>query len=167
MCQTVSRSSVAGSLEMSAMDMAALPEDIVDCHHHFLEPEKNAFQAFLKGLGAPTYTCEQYYAECEGLKMSRSVHVEALPDDGVAEAEWVETLRKCGRAPKVAAVVAKADLSRPDAGAVLDALKAASPALKNSESWDSARSTVTRSEHANSRAPTKRARNMDFSNAGK
>ncbi|KAH8045368.1 amidohydrolase [Aureococcus anophagefferens] len=62
------------------------PADIVDCHHHFLEPQNNAFQGFLKSLGAPNYTCEQYASDCGALPISKTVHVEAMPDDGVAEA---------------------------------------------------------------------------------
>ena len=104
-----------------------VPADIVDCHHHFFLPSRNAFQGFLKGLGAPDYTPEQYAADCGSLPVSKTVHVEALPDDGLQEAAWVESL---GDRHKVGAIVAKADLSSPDAAAVLDRLAAAAPRLR-------------------------------------
>ncbi|KAH8069761.1 amidohydrolase [Aureococcus anophagefferens] len=50
-----------------------------------------------------------------------------MPDDGVAEAAWVESLAD---RHKVAAVVAKCDLSAPDAAAVLDGLAACAPKLR-------------------------------------
>lgn len=103
------------------------PADIVDCHHHFIEPQNNAFQGFLKSLGAPNYTCEQYASDCGALPISKTVHVEAMPDDGVAEAAWVESLAD---RHKVAAVVAKCDLSAPDAATVLDGLAACTPKLR-------------------------------------
>ena len=65
-----------------------LPSDVVDPHHHFIDPA-NEFQGFLCGtLGAPAYTAEMFTADLGPLheRVSRTVHVEAIPDDGLAEA---------------------------------------------------------------------------------
>jgi len=104
-----------------------LPPDIVDCHHHFYEPSKNAFSGFLSTLGAPDFPPEKYTEAKGALKISRSVHIEAMPDEGVKEVAWVASLMAAGRCPTVKAIVAKCDLSQEDAGEVLDALIAAAP----------------------------------------
>mmetsp|Transcript_10852 Transcript_10852/g.33481 ORF Transcript_10852/g.33481 Transcript_10852/m.33481 type:complete len:316 (+) Transcript_10852:306-1253(+) len=106
-----------------------LPAVIVDPHHHFYEPSKHAFSAYLGSLGAPDWTPEEYVAATGALNVTKSVHVEALPDDGVAEAAWVASLVEAGRAPTVKAVVGKCDLAAADAAAKLDDLKAAAPGL--------------------------------------
>jgi len=99
------------------------PTEIVDPHFHFLDPEANPFQAFLRSLGAPAYLPEQYAASAAGLPISRGVHVEAAPNDGLAEAQWVNSLVEQGRC-KVAGIVAGCDLSAPGVVEMLDALKA-------------------------------------------
>lgn len=109
---------------------APMPTEIVDCHHHFLEPGKNDFQAFLRKLGCPSYPCEKYALDRGDLPIARTVHVEALPDDGVAEAAWVTALIDGGRAPYVAAIVAKCDLSADDCAETLDRLAAVAPKLR-------------------------------------
>jgi len=127
-----------------------LPAEIVDCHHHFIDPENNDFQGFLKSLGAPTYLPEAYEAEIAGLPVTLTVHVEALPDDGHAEARWVAGLMAVGRAPRVAAIVAQIDPAAPDAESQLDALKAISPAVRGTRyiidydgEWDNGESNAT------------------------
>ena len=95
-----------------------LPERIVDCHHHFLAP-REPFHATLGGLGVPPYTAEQYAADCAagGAALSdrivKTVHVEAIADDGLGEAAAVEALASSG-ACKVAAIVANCDLAADD-----------------------------------------------------
>lgn len=128
----------------------ALPAEIVDCHHHFLDPENNGFQGFLKSLGAPQYLPEAYDADADGLPIRQTVHVEALPDDGHAEVEWVARLMAAGRAPRVAAIVGQVDPSASDADAQLDRLMALSPAVRGIRyiidydgEWDGGKSNAT------------------------
>ncbi len=100
-----------------------LPSDVVDPHHHFIDPA-NEFQGFLCGtLGAPAYTAEMFTADLGPLneRVSRTVHVEAIPDDGLAEATWVEGLAAQGRC-KVAGIVAACNLADDDAEQQLEAL---------------------------------------------
>lgn len=88
----------------------------VDCHHHFLNPLHNPFQSFLGKLVQDTYLTQHYDRDVVqplqhvGVKVVGSVHVECMPDDGVAEAAWV-----AGMAPAttVKAIVASCDLSQP------------------------------------------------------
>ncbi|KAF0688327.1 Aste57867_20039 [Aphanomyces stellatus] len=108
---------------------AALIADIVDAHHHFYDTNEKHF-AFLKSLGASPYTPEQYAAAVGALPIRRSVHIEGMPDDGVAEVEWVEQLVAADRAPTVAAIVAGCDLAADDVDTQLSALVAASPKVR-------------------------------------
>jgi len=105
-----------------------LPRRIVDCHHHFLAPDE-PFHATLGALGAPAYTAEQYAADSAGLPIEKTVHIEALADDGAGEAAYVDALASRG-ACKVAAIVANCDLSAPDAAAALDKIQAASARVR-------------------------------------
>mmetsp|Transcript_143498 Transcript_143498/g.357596 ORF Transcript_143498/g.357596 Transcript_143498/m.357596 type:complete len:325 (+) Transcript_143498:115-1089(+) len=99
------------------------PAQIVDPHLHFFDPATNPFNAFLGSLGAPTYLPEQYAAAAVDLPISKSVHVEAVPDDGLAEAQWVNSLADQGRC-SVAGIVASCDLSASDVATKLDQLSA-------------------------------------------
>ena len=105
-----------------------LPETIVDCHLHFLAPDQ-PFHATLGKIGAPAYTAEQYATDCGHLPITKTVHVEALADEGLGEVAHVEALASSG-ACKVAAIVAACDLSAPDAAAKLDQIKAASSRVR-------------------------------------
>lgn len=107
-----------------------LPTEIVDCHHHFLDPDNNSFQSFLKSLGGTKYLPEDYDIDATGLPITKTVHMEALPDDGHEEVRWVSKLIESGRAPRVAVIVGQIDPSAQDAGAQLDALRAISPAVR-------------------------------------
>ena len=80
----------------------APPTEIVDCHHHFLAPDQ-PFHATLGKIGAPTYTAAQYTQDCGTLNITKSVHVEALADDGIGETNFVDALASSG-ACKVAAI---------------------------------------------------------------
>ncbi len=65
----------------------------------------------------------------KGVAIAQSVHVEAMPDDGLAEVTWVESLN--GRTGcRVGAIVASCNLSDPNCAGILAALKAASPKVK-------------------------------------
>ena len=108
--------------------MSSLPSAIVDCHHHFLAPDQ-PYHALLGKLGAPAYTAAQYASDCGSLPITKTVHVEAIADDGLGEAAAVDALANNGEC-KVAAIVANCDLSSPDAAEQLDALKACSPRVK-------------------------------------
>ena len=103
-----------------------VPQRIVDPHHHFYTPSVEAgpggHSGFLRKLGAPDYPPEDYVKDKQQLNIVKSVHIEALPDDGVAEAAWVASLIKNGRAPTVKAIVGKVDLAAPDAAQKLEAL---------------------------------------------
>ena len=108
--------------------MPLIPE-IVDAHFHFFDPTKNSFNEFLGSLGAPAYLPEHYHAHAGGLPIKKTVHIEAMPDDAVGEAKWIESLADSGSC-KVAALVAGVDLSSPTAVAQLDELKACCPRLR-------------------------------------
>ena len=66
-----------------------VPQRIVDPHHHFYTPSVEAgpggHSGFLRKLGAPDYPPEDYVKDKGSLNIVKSVHVEALPDDGVQE----------------------------------------------------------------------------------
>ena len=111
-----------------------VPQRIVDPHHHFYTPSveegPGGHSGFLRKLGAPDYPPEDYVKDKSQLNIVKSVHVEALPDDGVQEAAWVASLVEAGRAPTVKAIVGKVDLAAPDAAQKLDALVKTSDLVK-------------------------------------
>ena len=111
-----------------------VPQRIVDPHHHFYTPSveegPGGHSGFLRKLGAPDYPPEEYVKDKAALNIVKSVHVEALPDDGVQEAAWVASLIDAGRAPTVKAIVGKVDLAAPDAAQKLDALVKTSDLVK-------------------------------------
>lgn len=102
---------------------------IVDAHHHYFATSKNAFNGFLGSLGAPDYLPEQYKKDAGSLPIVKTVHIEAMPDSGLDEAKWVESMADSGECT-VAAIVAGCNLADADAEAQLDALKAACPRLR-------------------------------------
>ncbi|KAH9126578.1 hypothetical protein LEN26_001402 [Aphanomyces euteiches] len=103
--------------------------DVVDAHHHFYDTNAKHY-AFLKSLGAPPYLPEQYAADKGQLPISRSVHIDAMPDSGLAEVQWIEKLAHEGRAPTVAAIVAACNLADDDVEVQLAALVAASSKVR-------------------------------------
>jgi len=103
--------------------------NIVDAHFHFFDPANNPHNKFLGSLGAPAYLPEQYDNHAAGLPISKSVHVEAMCDSAIGEAQWIEALADADRC-KVAAVVAGVNLADADAEAQLDELKAKCPRLR-------------------------------------
>lgn len=112
------------------------PARIVDCHHHFIDPQIIC----IPGLDpAPSYTPEDYTSDSAGLQISSTVHVEAMPVTGVREVAMVEQMRASERC-RVAAIVASCNLCDEDVGEQLLALKNASPAVVGVRwilDWDS------------------------------
>ena len=98
------------------------PALVVDAHFHFFDTKKNAFNSFLGSLGAPPYLPEDYASDALGVPITKTVHVEAMPDNGLEEAKWIHSLAEAGRC-KVAAIVGSCNLADIDAAAQLDALK--------------------------------------------
>eukprot|EP00527_Entomoneis_sp_CCMP2396_P002928 CAMPEP_0198151806 /NCGR_PEP_ID=MMETSP1443-20131203/57165_1 /TAXON_ID=186043 /ORGANISM="Entomoneis sp., Strain CCMP2396" /LENGTH=360 /DNA_ID=CAMNT_0043817611 /DNA_START=194 /DNA_END=1276 /DNA_ORIENTATION=+ len=100
-----------------------LPLVFVDAHHHFHDTSSDGeckeFNSFKASLG-PTnrYFPLDYQRDAIdpitnelGISFFASVHVEALPDDGLAEAKWVESLLESSCI--VQSIVASCDLTRP------------------------------------------------------
>ena len=103
--------------------------------------------------GAPTYSAEQYAADCGALPIAKSVHIEAMASDGAAETaytrlltahplhplhplplcplrlRYIEALAR-GDACKVAAIVANCNLAAPDVEQQLGKIKAASARVR-------------------------------------
>ena len=98
-------------------DRLALPHEFIDAHHHFLDTTSNSFQTFLASLVPNTrYLPIHYFQDVveplnqAGIHMSASVHVECLPDNGIQEAQWVESLAP-QKGYTVQAIVASCDLA--------------------------------------------------------
>jgi predicted TIM-barrel fold metal-dependent hydrolase len=87
---------------------------IVDPHHHFVDPVNNEFQKFLKELNVTPYLPDDYNNDSVSVPVYKSVHVEAMPDDGVKEALWVTGLAKNEKS-KIGGIVAYCDLTSADA----------------------------------------------------
>lgn len=115
---------------------AKLPREIFDPHHHFFDPqseETKGFQSFVKGLGVPAYSPEQYAKDTQGLNIIGSTHVEGMTDmkkgAGIGEVLWVDKFVDQGRC-KVAAIVASCDMAAPDAPEQLQAIAASSKRVR-------------------------------------
>jgi predicted TIM-barrel fold metal-dependent hydrolase len=97
-----------------------LPEEFVDAHHHFVDTRNNEFcRDFLAHLlPNVTYLAEDYQRDViaplqrAGVQLIGSVHMEAMPDNGQMEAEWVSSFASSTR---VSAIVASCDLAKPNA----------------------------------------------------
>lgn len=109
---------------------AKLPVEVFDAHHHFLDTRTNDFQSFLGAL-VPNdfYLPEDYHRDvvaplaAAGIKVVGSAHIECLPDDGLPEAQWLDSLNQAkDSVSTVDAIVASADLSLPTVEAELKAL---------------------------------------------
>lgn len=103
----------------------SLPKELVDAHHHFFDTINNDFsKVFLGSLLQDSYLPDQYQKDVVepldkvGVKVVGSVHVEAMPDDGFQEAEWVAGLEST-----VSSIVAGCDLASPDVVTQLAELK--------------------------------------------
>jgi len=113
----------------------SLPKEFVDAHHHFIDTTCDVYKNFLATIAPDLrYLPGSYAAEVVddlakiGVTVAASVHVEAMPDDGAAEAAWVQAFVDDGKAPTVRAIVGSVDLAAADAEARMVALKAAAPA---------------------------------------
>jgi predicted TIM-barrel fold metal-dependent hydrolase len=108
-----------------ATDPSSLPAEFIDAHHHFIDTS-NDFSKFLGSVMKSSYSYlpDQYQKdvveplEKAGVKFVGSVHMEAMPDDGLQDVEWVESLDS-----KVVAIVASCDLSSQDVESKLKELK--------------------------------------------
>lgn len=110
-----------------------LPSEFVDAHHHFLDTGKNEFQSFLASLlPNESYLPQDYELDVvqplakAGVRLVGSVHVECIPDDGVKEAIWVDSLENS----TVSAIVASCDLTSLSIDDDLFQLKQASPRVR-------------------------------------
>ena len=112
-----------------------LPAVFIDAHHHFIDTTSEIYADFLRSVASDLiYTAEQYQEDvvadlrAAGIEVAGSVHVEAMPDDGAAEAGYVQGLVDGGRAGTVGtgAIVGSVDLAKADAGARIEALVGAS-----------------------------------------
>jgi predicted TIM-barrel fold metal-dependent hydrolase len=104
-------------------------QDIVEPHHHFYDTNLKVY-SFLKSLGATEYLPEQFTVAMGNLPVHRSIHIEAMPDDGLGEVEWLEELVRGGRAPTLAGIVASCDLAHPEVEARLAQLLTASSKVR-------------------------------------
>ena len=93
-----------------------LPKEFVDAHHHFLDTGNNAFQSFLGSLAPNTsYLPSEYQDDVveplqkAGVTTIGSVHIECIPDSGVEEALWVESI---STESTIKAIVASCDLAQ-------------------------------------------------------
>mmetsp|Transcript_71093 Transcript_71093/g.143087 ORF Transcript_71093/g.143087 Transcript_71093/m.143087 type:complete len:463 (+) Transcript_71093:62-1450(+) len=88
----------------STAPTALLPLEIVDPHHHFFAPTQDpALHATLARIGVtadhlPADHAKDFDVGASRVVVSASVHVEALPDDGLGEVAFVERLLAGGGA---------------------------------------------------------------------
>ena len=115
--------------------MSSLPKEFVDAHHHFIDTTCDIYKNFLATIAPDLqYLPASYTADVVedlakiGVTTTSSIHVEAMPDNGAAEAAWVQRFVDDGKAPTVKAIVGSVDLAAGDAEAQMVALKAAAPA---------------------------------------
>lgn len=110
---------------------------IVDAHHHLWDLDHGYAYPWLQDVAtgegmlgnlapiAKSYGVADYLADTAGYDVVKSVHIEAVPLDMVAETRWLSGLD--ARLPN--AIVARTELNSPDAEAVL-AAQAAFPQVK-------------------------------------
>mmetsp|Transcript_24953 Transcript_24953/g.52465 ORF Transcript_24953/g.52465 Transcript_24953/m.52465 type:complete len:352 (+) Transcript_24953:190-1245(+) len=121
---------------------SSYPKEIIDPHHHFLDSANNPFQSFFRSqAGDVTYLPEHYVADVIrpladlGIHFRGSVHVEAMPDDGADELDWVEGMIETGRCSYVKGFVASCDLTLETAEEEMERLRRASPARLRGVRW--------------------------------
>lgn len=112
----------------------SLPKEFVDAHHHFIDTTCDVYKNFLATIAPDLkYLPESYTKDVVedlakiGVAVTASVHVEAMPDNGAAEAAYVQKFVDDGKAPTVKAIVGSVDLASDDAEEQMKALKAAAP----------------------------------------
>jgi predicted TIM-barrel fold metal-dependent hydrolase len=84
-------------MSSSSSPSSYYPKEVIDPHHHFLDTANNSFQTFLNTIATNvTYLPRDYTRDViqplakVGVTMIGTVHVEAMPDNGVDEVAWVE-----------------------------------------------------------------------------
>jgi predicted TIM-barrel fold metal-dependent hydrolase len=106
---------------MSSTPVKHLPAAFFDAHHHFVDTATHgdSFQSFVgKLIPNKTYLPLDYQHDViepiqkAGIAFQGSVHMECIPDDGVAEVEWIASLIRSQSAWYVKAIVASCDLAR-------------------------------------------------------
>jgi predicted TIM-barrel fold metal-dependent hydrolase len=113
----------------------------IDTHHHFQDVTRFSYPWLMDRTRPPplegdleplrgNYLPQDHEQDLAGATLIGSVHVENGWDrhDPVGETRWLESLR--ASAPRLAAIVAYADLAAPDVERVLDAHRAASPLVR-------------------------------------
>jgi predicted TIM-barrel fold metal-dependent hydrolase len=119
------------------------PKEVVDPHHHFIDTINNPFQSFLKSLaGEVSYLPDQYIHDVieplrkVGVKVSGTVHVEAMPDCGASEVSWVEKLMSSAEQSSfVKAYVASCDLTLDNVKEELEKVISAAPSKVKGIRW--------------------------------
>lgn len=103
----------------------------MDAHHHFLDTANNDFQGFLGSLVPnESYLPSDYAKDVvaplkdAGIAIVGSVHVECMPDDGPAEATWVQSMAADST---IQTIVASTDLTKESVNDDLNKLKETSP----------------------------------------
>lgn len=112
-----------------------LPSQFLDCHHHYLDTANNPFQSFLNELSPNSIYLPHHYKKDViepisqmGVDFVGSIHVEAIPDDGIKEALWVDSFP--ADSSSVVGIVGSCDLTRSSVDQDLIDLKQASPKVK-------------------------------------
>jgi predicted TIM-barrel fold metal-dependent hydrolase len=102
---------------------------IVDAHHHLWElsrgykypwlQEKPSSAGMLGDLGPirRDYVLSDYIADASNYDLVKSVHVEAVPADPIAETSWLQQTAEAGGLPN--AIVGRIELHRPNAERLL------------------------------------------------
>ena len=118
-----------------APSTAHYPSEVVDPHHHFIDTAKTSFQTFIRSAAGGDIAClpEDYTRDVIdplskiGVQFYGSVHVEAMPDSGCKEVEWVEQMAAAGRCTYVKGFVASCDLTQDNVEDELKELAKTSP----------------------------------------
>ena len=111
---------------------------VVEPHTHF-NATGEAFHSPLKAAGLGEYVAADFAAEVaamrrDGIDLTKAVHMECMPTDPLAEAEYVEAVIAAGSESAEAdapfrAIVASCDLSAPDAADRLDVIQERCPSV--------------------------------------
>ncbi len=115
-----------------------VPLKVVDPHFHLWDLTTGIYPGLEKpsvgfiGSNAPiarSYLIDEFLTEGAGaVEVIKAVHVEAMPTDPLVETRYIQAVADA--APIPIGIVANADLSLPDAGAMLAAHAEAAPSLR-------------------------------------
>ena len=123
---------------MSSSTTMNFPKEVIDPHHHFIDTANTNFGTFLSSAVGCDIKClpEEYTRDVIeplaklGVNFFGSVHVEAMPDSGPAEVEWVEEMARADQCAYVKAYVASCDLSSDNVEDELQKMVTLSPKLR-------------------------------------